>query len=105
MASLLLIFTNFQHSELPLLGLFFLVIGHTLWAHLRARSEGESGMMSLVLGAAVLFAGLPVCSAVVSLVDARWVMTHSALAAPHFEAPALRQFVPVKDETNYSVRE
>jgi len=101
-ASLLLIFGNFQPTELPLLGLYFLTVGQRLLANRRSTSTEGGGMVSLMIGGGAIFAGISIFSAIVSLSTARWLMMHSARAAPHFQAQALRQFVPLKDDIGYT---
>jgi hypothetical protein len=97
-ASLLLIFGNFQPSELPLLGLYLLTVGQRLLANRRTTSPEGSAMLSLMIGGGAVFAGISIFSAIVSLSAAQWLMVHSVRAAPRFQAQALRQFVPLKDD-------
>ena len=101
-ASILLIFGNFQQSELPLLGLFFLVISQRLFAeHASVASTGQV-VRTVVIGAAAIFSAVNICAAILSLAAGQWLSVHSVRAAPRFEAPALRQFVPVGAETSYT---
>jgi hypothetical protein len=97
-ASALLIFGNYQPTELPLVGLFLLVVGQRLLANRRSTPAAGSGMLSVVIGGGAIFAGISIVSAIVSLSAAQWLMVHSVRAAPHFQAQALRQFVPLKDD-------
>jgi hypothetical protein len=101
-ASLLLIFGNFQPSELPLLGLYLLTVGQRLLANRRRTSTEGSGMLSLMISGGAIFAGISIFSAIVSLSAAQWLMVHSVRAAPRFQAQALRQFVPLKDDSTYT---
>jgi hypothetical protein len=101
-ASVLLIFGNYQQAELPLVGLFLLMVGQRVVAERGSTSTAGSGMVSVVIGGGAIFAGISILSAIASLGTAQWVKMHSVRAAPKFEAPALRQFVPVKDYTAYT---
>jgi hypothetical protein len=100
-ASLLLIFGNYQPSELPLLGLYFLTMGQRLLAS-RRNFTMDNGMLSLMIGGGAVFAGISILSAIISLGAAGWTVIHYVRDAPHFQAQALRQFVPVKDDANYT---
>jgi hypothetical protein len=99
---LLLIFGNYQPSELPLLGLYFLTMGQRLLASRRRTSTRDGGMLSLMIGGGAIFAGISIFSAAASLSAAGWLMVHSVRAAPHFQAQTLRQFVPVNDDVRYT---
>ena len=101
-ASLLLIFGNFQPSELPLLGFYFLTVGQRLLANRPRTSTEGSGMLSLMIGGGAIFAGISIVSAIASLSIALWVMMYSGRGAPHFQSQALRQFVPVRDDESYT---
>ena len=101
-ASLLLIFGNYQPSELPLLGLYFLTMGQRLLGNRRRTSTEGSAMLSLMIGGGAVFAGISIFSAAASLSAAGWLMVHSVRAAPHFQAQTLRQFVPVNDDVRYT---
>lgn len=101
-ASLLLIFGNYQPSELPLLGFYFLTMGQRLLASRRRTSTTDSGMLSLMIGGGAIFAGISIFSAAASLSAAGWLMVHSVRAAPNFLPQTLRQFVPVKDDVRYT---
>lgn len=101
-ASVLLIFGNYQPSELPLLALFLLIISHRLLVNWVAASSLAKTMSSLVLGGSAIYAGITVLSALLSLAGAQWVKMHSARAADRFQGPALRQFVIVKGDAGYT---
>src|ERR1039458_8148291 len=101
-ASVLLIFGNYQPSELPLVGLLLLMVGQRLVADRGSTWTAGRGMVSVVIGGGAIFAGISIFSAIASLGTAQWVMMHSVRAAPRFQAPALRQFVPVKGEAGYT---
>jgi hypothetical protein len=101
-ASLLLIFGNYQPSELPLLGFYLLTVGQRLLAKRRTTSIESSGMLSLMIGGGSIFAGISIFSAIVSLSAAQLLMVHSVPRVDHFQSQALRQFVPVKDDSSYT---
>jgi hypothetical protein len=101
-ASVLLIFGNYQPSDLPLLGLLLLMISNRLLSNRLGASTAGSGTSSMVIGGSAIFAGVTVISAVFSLACAQWVKTHSVRAAGRFEVPALRQFVPLRDDQHYT---
>lgn len=100
--SVLLIFGNAQPSELPLLGLFLLVVGHRLFAEIPAGAEKDDALRTMVIGASALIAGINILSASISLTSAAHLMTHSAQAAPRFQTPVLRQFVPDREQVWYT---
>jgi len=102
LTSLLLIFTNYQQSELPLLGLFLLIVGQRLLVDSRIKGVSGSGLRSLITTGCVILAGLTVFFATASLCATQWVALHSAVGAPRFDAPALRQFVPISYEQAYT---
>jgi hypothetical protein len=102
LANLVLIFTNWQQSELPLLGLFFLVLNQFVVPRRPHLTVPASGTPTVMIAAATLLAGITVGSTLTSLASGIWLKTHSAKAAPPFIAPALRDFVPVRSEIGYT---
>jgi hypothetical protein len=103
-ASLLLIFGNYQPSELPLLGLYLLIVAQRLLENRRRTSNESGGMLSLMIGGGAIFAGINIFSAIASLSGAGWLMVHSLRGAPHFQSQALQEFVPVTDDSSYTNR-
>jgi len=101
-ASLFLIFTNFQQSELPLVPLLLLILADTVLANRIASSDPQGGGAKVIAGGALVFAVVTIASSFVSLLAGTWWKMHSARGAPHFDAPALRQFVCVGPDTSYT---
>ncbi|HKO18968.1 MAG TPA: hypothetical protein VJU82_08785, partial [Acidobacteriaceae bacterium] len=101
-ASVLLILGNYQPSDLPLLGLFLLIVSHRLLVNGVTASTTGKAMSSLVLGGSAIYAGITVLSALLSLAGAQWVKMHSVRAADRLQGPALRQFVIVKGDASYT---
>lgn len=97
--SVLLIFGNYQFTEMPLLSLLLLMLIQRMLAEHRKGHD----ILSMVIGGGALFAGITLFSVVVSLADGQWVKVHAARSAPRFESPVLRQFVPVKEDYDYTV--
>ena len=101
-ANVLLLFGNWQQSELPLVALILLILCQLLVDGRAGRTASDSGTPALVIGAATLFAGLTVASAIVGLGSGIWLKTHSAKAASKFRVLALQGFVPVRWDAAYT---
>lgn len=97
-ASGLMIFGNWQQSDLPLVTLFLLVLSHFVSS---VRSH-QNAFRGVVLGGAAIFAGVTLFCVGVSLIAGTAFKIHTVPRMPAFTSPVLHDFVPVGDDVNYT---
>ncbi len=102
LASVSLIFGNFQRSEVPLVTFFLILVMNQLASHTRNRSFREGAVLNMSLLAGSIYIAGTLFAITLSLAACLGAKAHTVGGATHFPTPALASFVPIGPDHSYT---